>query len=197
MGNNNIFMNTTQRLTGLGLAVIILLLSLTACRLPQPEQKAPQADAPLFVPPTPIPPTPTIDGIESVTQSITQSAACEDLLSFIADVTIPDGSQVQPGSTLDKRWEVQNSGTCNWNENYRLRLIAGEALGANSEQALTPTRSGTNTVIRIVFTAPMEPGDYRSAWQAHNPDGLPFGDPFFIDFSVIQPEVVLTPTLSP
>jgi hypothetical protein len=35
-----------------------------------------------------------------------------------------------------------------------------------------------------VFKAPSEPGSYRSAWQAYNPQGEPFGDPFFIDFVV-------------
>ncbi|HOD03442.1 MAG TPA: NBR1-Ig-like domain-containing protein [Anaerolineaceae bacterium] len=190
-------MRALKRFSWLGMMAVVLLLGLTACSLPQPERQAPQAGAPLFVPPTAIPPTPTTESVQAVPQAATPGGPCEDLLSFIADVTIPDGSQVQPGSTLDKRWEVQNSGTCNWNENYRLRLIAGEELGASSEQALTPTRSGTNTVIRIVFTAPLEPGDYRSAWQAHNPDGLPFGDPFFIDFTVIQPEAGVTPTLSP
>ena len=31
-------------------------------------------------------------------------------------------------------------------------------------------------IIRIVFTAPTEPGKYTSTWQAYGPDGQPFGD---------------------
>ncbi len=102
----------------------------------------------------------------------------------MTDLTIPDGSDVAAGSTLDKRWEVQNSGSCNWTEEYSLRLIAGVDLGTNPQQALYPARSGMRAVIRMVFQAPLEPGAYRSAWQAYAPSGEAFGDPIFIDFGV-------------
>ena len=84
-----------------------------------------------------------------------------------------------PVRPLDKRWEVENSGTCNWDERYRLQLIAGPEMGAPPEQALYPARSGTQAVIRIVFTAPAEPGTYRSAWQAYNPAGRALWRPIF------------------
>jgi hypothetical protein len=38
----------------------------------------------------------------------------------------------------------------------------------------------------MVFTAPSEAGTYRSAWQAHDPSGEPFGDLFFIEFVVSE-----------
>lgn len=102
----------------------------------------------------------------------------------MSDLTIPDGTTVQPGSTLDKRWQVRNNGTCNWQSGYHLRLIGGPDLGAPSEQALLPVRSGQAGVIRIQFTAPAESGSYRSAWQAFNQDDEAFGDPIFIDIIV-------------
>ncbi len=109
---------------------------------------------------------------------------CKDNLTFKKDLTIPDGTELAPESTLDKRWEVENSGNCNWGPAYRVRLIAGSELGAQKEQALYPARSGTQAVIRIQFKAPAEPGTYRSAWQAIDPQGEPFGDPFFIEIVV-------------
>jgi hypothetical protein len=102
-------------------------------------------------------------------------------------LSIPDGTIVLPESTMDKRWEVENNGSCNWNEKYRIRLLAGPAMGAQQEQTLFPARSGTRAVIRIQFIAPTEPGTYRSAWQAYNAQDASFGDPFFIDF-VVQEE---------
>jgi hypothetical protein len=105
-------------------------------------------------------------------------------LRYIEDLSIPDGSQVSSGERLDKRWSVENNGSCNWDQSYRLKLIAGPALGASAEQALYPARSGSQATIRIIFTAPTEPGVYRSAWQAYNPDGQPFGDPVFIEVQV-------------
>jgi hypothetical protein len=105
-------------------------------------------------------------------------------LTFLQDLSIPDGTVVSPEATLDKRWQIQNSGNCNWDERYRVRRIAGAALGVAEEQALFPARSGSQASLRMVFKAPAEPGSYRSAWQAITPQGAPFGDPFFIDIVV-------------
>jgi hypothetical protein len=91
---------------------------------------------------------------------------------------------VSPGSSIDKRWRVQNSGSCNWDARYRLRRISGPELGLAADQALFPARSGTQAVIRLQLTAPNEPGAYRSAWQAVDPLGEPFGDPIFVEVIV-------------
>lgn len=151
----------------------------------RPVHSAPNPVASPFVAPT-FAPTPLPPGVTANPATIRPSPTqpCEDGLTFLTDLTIPDGSDVSAGATMDKRWEVQNSGSCNWTEGYSLRLIAGVDLGANPEQALYPARSGTHAVIRMAFQAPIEPGTYRSAWQAHSPKGEPFGDPIFIDFLV-------------
>jgi len=112
---------------------------------------------------------------------------CTPGLAFLDDLTIPDGSVVAPGERLDKRWQVENSGTCNWDSTYGLQLIAGPDLSAPQEQALFPARSGSEAMIRMLFTAPTEPGTYRSAWQAHDQEGRLFGDPFFIEIVVEAP----------
>jgi hypothetical protein len=36
----------------------------------------------------------------------------------------------------------------------------------------------------MLLTAPAEQGAYRSAWQAFDPQGQPFGDPIFVDILV-------------
>jgi len=114
----------------------------------------------------------------------TPAPPCVDGVRYLEDLSIPDGTLVSPGQTLDKRWSVENSGSCNWDERYRVQLIGGPEMGVSPKQALYPARSGTQAVIRMVFTAPMEPGAYRSAWQAYSPQGEPFGDPFFIEVIV-------------
>jgi hypothetical protein len=110
--------------------------------------------------------------------------ACTDNLVFVEDLTIPDGTEIPRNATIDKRWLVQNAGTCNWDERYRLKLVNGDALGAPAEQALYPARAGAQVTLRIVFTAPSETGETVSAWQAVAPDGTPFGDPIFISIVV-------------
>lgn len=116
----------------------------------------------------------------------TPTPSCLDGLLFLEDLTIPDGTLVEPGESLDKRWKVQNNGSCNWGESYRVKLIAGPGMGVPVQQALNPALSGTEVIVRMIFIAPDEPGNYRSAWQAYDPFDNPFGDPFFIDIVVAE-----------
>jgi hypothetical protein len=171
--------------------LVFLPGALSACTdgliLPQPPNAT---TAPPYIPPTrvipsatPLPPPTSTPG----ERSPVAPPPCTDQLTFIDDLTIPDGSVVSPGEALDKRWQVENSGTCNWDERYRLRLIAGTSLGSPAELALFPARSGTLVDLRILFTAPEEAGAYRSAWQAYGPSGEPFGDQIFIDIVVAEP----------
>lgn len=164
---------------------LLLLLLLSGCSL-RPQIPAPgSSEIPPFRPAT-MPPANTSTPIPppvSITRP-TPELACTDVLLYVSDQTIPDGTVVEPNSTLDKRWEVQNAGTCNWDERYQLRLVGGPALGANPVQSLFPARSGTKAVIRMLMTAPSEPGTYQSAWQAYNPKNEPFGDTFFIQIKV-------------
>jgi hypothetical protein len=81
---------------------------------------------------------------------------------------------------------VENQGTCNWNENYRLKLIAGTEISTPTERTLFPARSGTRAIINIQLSAPAEPGNYHSAWQAYSPSGEPFGDPIFIEIVFLK-----------
>ena len=136
-------------------------------------QDLPTSNLDLVTPTAPPQPTPTPD--------------CTPGLVYLEDLTIPDGSSVSPGDLLDKRWLVENIGSCNWDANFSLRLIAGPEMGAPPESALFPARSGTQAEIRILFTAPQEPAVYRSAWQAHDPQGRIFGDPIFIEIVVASP----------
>lgn len=139
-----------------------------------------------LAPPTLTPVQPTAMAAIILPSVPTSTLVCTDNLVFINDVTIPDGTVVAPGSTADKQWLVQNSGDCNWDNRYRLRLISGDALGAAAEQALYPARAGTQVTLRILFTAPQAPGVYVSEWQAFDANGVPFGESFFIKIEVQQ-----------
>ncbi len=105
---------------------------------------------------------------------------CFNNLTFVEDLTIPDNSFITFGSNIDKQWLVENSGTCHWNSEYRFKHIGGAVLDAPEEIALFPARAGTQATIQILFTAPFTDGFYESAWQAHDADGIAFGDPIFV-----------------
>ena len=147
---------------------------------------SPATPADIFIPPTLVS-TPIPTRVPTSTHALaTPTQVCTDNLRYLADITIPDDTRVAPGETLDKRWLVENNGSCNWDSAYQLRWIGGNDLGAQHDQALFPARSGAEVTIEIEFTAPYEVGRHQSTWQAYNPQGNPFGDPIFIQIVVIS-----------
>lgn len=167
--------------------LLTLASILQGCAISPPQRQPANATLPaLFLPPTQIAVMTPTSPAPVVSPETTPTLPCSDALTYISDLTIPDGSIIQPGASIDKRWEVENSGSCSWESGYTLRLIAGDELSAGNQLTLVPARSGTRAVIRILFQAPQESGNYRSAWQAYNRNDLPFGDPIFMDI-VVQP----------
>jgi hypothetical protein len=169
---------------GLILFICIYLWSCSPAPTPTPFIP-PTGQAPLIEPNLIIIPTPSIPAqvqvipLPTIIPTIDQSN-CVSNLTFLEDITIPDNSFVPFGSPIDKQWLVENSGTCNWTSEYRLRHTGGAVLGALEEVALFPARSGTQVTLQITFTAPFDEGLYESAWQAFDPNGLAFGDPVYI-----------------
>ncbi|MBS1250824.1 MAG: hypothetical protein MAG431_02421 [Chloroflexi bacterium] len=137
----------------------------------------------IYKPPTPAPATSPTPDQSSITPTNTPKT-CNDYLSFVEDVSIPDGTVVEPGERLVKEWKVENTGDCNWRAGYTMQFIDGSDLGAPHTMALYPARKGTQPILQIIFTAPQEPGPYTSRWQAFNPAGEPFGEDFFIKIVV-------------
>jgi hypothetical protein len=169
------------------LCLLSLSQALYGCGI-RPSRQAPETTAiPLFRPPTLVATVSPMPKPTKPKEQATPAPSCTDQLTFISDLTFPDGTEVDPSSTIDKRWEVENSGSCNWDSKYKLRQIAGPDLGSLKEQALYPARSGSRATIRIVVTAPAEAGKFHLVWQAINPDGQAFGDPIYMDVVVSKP----------
>lgn len=183
-------MDTPKSLVRFGLSIlliIIMVLSFTAC-------SGENSSYEIFIPPTAISeptsqpsypateqqdPIPPFEPLQS-----TFEINCTNSLRYIEDLTFPDGSLVSPGTEVDKQWQVENTGTCNWDFRYSLRIISGDDLGIELEQALFPARSGSRVIIHINFKAPDQAGTYSVVWQAFDPSYQPFGDPISILFNV-------------
>jgi hypothetical protein len=179
--------NNHQDKTVLFLLNTTLIILLSACG-GQDARSTPE----YFIPPTlsPLLYTPTPNATPTFTPSPTDEAPCENGLAFIDDVTIPDDTVVAPAQEFEKVWLLENSGTCNWEMDYSLRLVDGLAMGASSIIALRPTVSGKQVEISITFFAPTDAGRAFSKWQAHDPEGNPFGDEFFV-------QVIVDPNYQP
>ena len=157
----------------------MLILIVPACAAPQIS-----ATEALFVPPTALA-SPSPEPTDIPTESPTNVApTCHNDLIFVSDITIPDGSVVLPGDALDKRWEVQNTGSCNWDPSYSLRLISGAGLGVADQLPLVPAIAGEIAEIRVEFSAPADPGYYLTEWQVHDANENPFGDSIIIEIVV-------------
>lgn len=123
--------------------------------LPAPPQGVPGQTA---SPPTPTPP------------------ACVNRASFIADIAIPDNTNVQTGQAFEKVWRVRNDGTCTWTSAYNLVFADGNTMSASSTIPLPGDVAPGQTVdLKVKMTAPAANGNYRGSWMISSPSGELFG----------------------
>ncbi len=113
--------------------------------------------------------------IPTLTKTSTPGAVC-DRATFLADVTIPDGSTLTAGTPFTKTWRIRNDGSCTWTTSYALVFAAGDLLGATPMVNLTSNVAPGQTVeVSVNMTAPTAPGHYRSYWMLRNSSGKRFG----------------------
>lgn len=117
-------------------------------------------------------------------QPATPTPPCKNDLVFMQDLTVPDGQHFLAGQPIVKTWQVRNDGSCAWGRGYSLRLVDGVAMGAIDRQALPEAVPGDVVEITIQFTAPQQPGTYRSAWKAHDQTEQPFGVQIYVEIIV-------------
>ncbi|MEW5939735.1 MAG: NBR1-Ig-like domain-containing protein [Chloroflexota bacterium] len=147
------------------------------------------------IPPTatPLPATPTPVPTSTFVPTSTPLSYC-DWAAFVKDVTIPDGTTLQPGETFVKTWRVKNRGTCAWTSDYLLVFTNGSLMSAPAAVRLPAYVAPGQTIdLSVTFTAPTAPGHYVSYWMLRNPSGVLFGSgdnankPIFADINVAKP----------
>lgn len=104
-----------------------------------------------------------------------------DSLDFVADVNVPDDTNMAPGQDFLKTWRVKNTGSCPWGAGYEL-VYAGYASEMSGQpQLLTQVvQPGQEVEVSVQFTAPDEIGEYLSAWQMANPRGVTFPEAIYV-----------------
>jgi len=125
------------------------------------------------------------------------AATCVDDSEFVTDVTVPDGTHFAPGAIFRKTWRLRNSGTCTWDDSYRLAFLSGDRMsGPRSaplgDQDLRPDTLGLFPVVQpgeeidlsVMLIAPAAEGTHRGQWQLFAPDGTPFGTKPFVQIQV-------------
>ena len=109
---------------------------------------------------------------------------CVNSFYYMDDVRYQDGTEVEAGSVFLKEWEVQNNGSCDWNEKYRLRFVSGDQMGAPDSVPIPSVIVGSKGKLSVELQAPKEPGTYRSVWKAFGSDNRSFGEPVYVEIVV-------------
>jgi hypothetical protein len=116
-----------------------------------------------------------------------------DVAQFVDDVTIPDGTTLEPDETFTKTWRLKNVGTCSWTPSYAVVFSSGDSMNGPATQALTGNVNPGQTVdISVELTAPGTDGNYKGYWKLRNAAGVHFTQ-FYVDIKVKTP----TPTAGP
>ena len=155
--------------------------------------------------PVEIQPTATPDASEpaaSPTQTSQPSptisaTALDDQALFLADVTIPDGTEIVGGEPFTKTWRFQNIGLNTWTEDYSFVFVNGELMDGFPiflEEEVSP---GETVDISITMIAPLEGGTYEGFWMFANEDGEIFGTGELANQAVVVSIVVIEPTPVP
>jgi len=106
---------------------------------------------------------------------------------FVADLTIPDGTVLQPGEKFNKIWQVKNTGTCRWDEGFGLVIWAGPSMdgyasyfSANDQ----PVEPGGIVDMAIQMRAPEKSGEYVAHWTMIDDQGKTFGGDLIVYIKV-------------
>lgn len=178
-------------LAGCGLGPNPARATLQATASPPPPASATETFPPTA---TEIPPTATASptaaapGADTATPAATTTPAAGspvppgtaqsgvDKAEFVADVTVPDGTNFTPGEAFVKTWRIKNVGTNTWGADYLLVFAKGEQMGGPQTVAL-PGRVGPDETVEVSvnMTAPDRLGSYTGFWQFRTPAGQPFG----------------------
>ncbi|MEU7923692.1 NBR1-Ig-like domain-containing protein [Micromonospora sp. NPDC049107] len=91
-----------------------------------------------------------------------------DSSRFVADVTIPDGTQVKVNAQFDKVWSLANVGKVDWHNRYLARMDpAADGAGCRTPDRVPigDTPPGEQVMIRVRVTAPSRPGRCWVSWK--------------------------------
>jgi hypothetical protein len=97
-------------------------------------------------------------------------------VKFVADITVPDGTNLAPEVDFTKVWRLKNAGGCAWNSDYGLIFIDGAQMGASKAVALSSmVKPGEIVDVSVGMTSPSKEGEHFGYWMLRSDDGEIFG----------------------
>ena len=104
---------------------------------------------------------------------------CDDA-EWVADVTVPDGTEMTPGQDFVKTWRIRNTGSCTWGTGYTIIYAYGEKMSGVAEPLTGAVAPNEEVEVSVRFKAPSNTGEFSSTWRMANASGVPFGENIFV-----------------
>jgi len=196
---------------------LILVLGTSACNLPSNATPTQGSDAVLTAaaqtveanmtqsailnPPT-VPSTST-PGLATATLALATTSVIQtsppptdscDVAQFVDDVSIPDGTILDPDESFTKTWRLKNIGSCTWTTSYAVVFSSGDSMNGPATQSLAGSVNPGQTVdISVDLKAPATSGTYKGYWKLRNTAGVHFTQ-FYVEIKVQAPTATAGPT---
>lgn len=180
----------------------LLALAALACSLPFQVVPTPtpaaQADgSPTALSADDTPPSATEPPPAATEPTPTEERDCTLDADFVADVSVPDGTTMEPGIEFVKTWRVQNGGTCDWDAQTELVFTGGDQMNGPDAAPIGAVNPGSEVDLSLSLEAPEMPGTYRGDWQLETADGERFGPGLYVEIVVPEPTPEPTATMEP
>lgn len=106
--------------------------------------------------------------------------------ALVSESTLPNRSDFRPDDTFRKTWRLINTGTCDWNGEFKIAYVSGSYLGSDTTKIRQRVGVGITADISLEMTAPSGvSGTVVSNWQMVTDTGLTFGP--VLTVSIILP----------
>jgi len=122
-------------------------------------------------------------------------ASLPDNATWIADVTVPDGTAFGKNQSFTKTWKIMNTGTTTWDSSYKLVYADGPILGeVLIVSIINPVMPNDQIELSVPMKSPSELGTVVNHWRMMNGKGQFFGDDLYVQIVVgTESEKTATP----
>lgn len=139
------------------------------------ETPTPPTEVPLLTQELTAVPSASVSDTPPATETApTEEKPC-DLAAFLGE-TIPDGSEMYPGTMFTKTWTLRNEGSCTWTKDYAVVFVSGDSMSAPAVMSFVEkeVQPGESIEVKMPLIAPTLGGDYRANFKLRNAAGVLF-----------------------
>jgi len=112
----------------------------------------------------------------------TLAYGCNNML-LIRSYTEPAGP-FRRGQPFTQKWQVANTGTCDWLYLYHVDFASGDRMGGNGGRLSNRIEPGKWTTLSVDLEAPDSPGTHTANWRFAHADGTYFGSVLPVSITV-------------